>query len=140
MTRHRDAADTRRRERRRAAHPVQVTAGAGVVEVEIERAGGSAAEERQRVLAHIRSVCGVGDDAAPRTRRRWGEELLAEIERGDHVARYASPEATSRVVPQARLTPTEARALAGVLEAVAADVELAAWARAALDDAAKSQR
>lgn len=62
MPRHRDAADTRRRERRRAAHPVQVSAGRGFVQVS------------------------VGIDGAD-------------------------------------LTPTEARALAGVLEAVAADVE-----------------
>lgn len=66
MTRHRDAADARRQERRRAAHPVQVTAGAGVVQ----------------------AWTGVGLDRV-----------------------------------RTDLTPTEARALAGVLVAVAGDVE-----------------
>lgn len=66
MTRHRDAADARRRAARRAAHPVGVSAGAGVVQ----------------------AWTGVGLDRV-----------------------------------RTDLTPTEARALAGVLLAVAADVE-----------------
>lgn len=72
MTRHRDAADARRRAARRAAHPVQVTAEPGAVRVQV----GSVGDGRL-------------DDAIA-----WAD-----------------------------LTPTEARALAGVLEAVAADVE-----------------